>query len=316
MKPCLRSRVVVSTAALGLLAACGPAVPVVEGETEGSTGASTGGTSNNPDPTRPMTTTPDPSVGSGEVTGDPDTTGSPTTSGPDDTTTGGSGGEGCCEVHDTPGCTEEAVVECVCAQEAFCCAFEWDQNCVDLAMADCMATCEDPGTTGDEDSSSGEPAGACSELVQIEMLPADATHSGAWGLSPSQVLPYEISLLDEQMGTDGSILYEPEIPCDATWYVWVLYWEQGSEDSYFATLDGEPMPEAIFEGDCEQFGQGYSWRLLNWRDQAAMACDYVADPWAPDWTAGVHQIEFSYRESPAMGQILITNDELFVPPHP
>lgn len=305
-----RSWVVVSTTTLGLLAACGPSVPIggTEGDSEGSTGSS-GAT--NPDPTRPMTTTPDPSVGTGDVTGEA-TTEPPVTTGPDETTGGGS--DNCCEVHSTPGCAEEAVVECVCAQEAFCCAFEWDQNCVDLAMGDCMATCEDPGTTTDEpETTTGEPIGACEELLQIEMFPADATHSGGWALSPSMVLPYEISLFDEMFGEDGSILYEPDIPCDSTWYVWVLYWEQGQDDSYFATLDGEPMPEAIFEGDCGGFGQGYSWRLLNWRDQGAMACDYVADPWAPDWTAGVHQIEFSFRESPAMGQILITNDPDFMP---
>lgn len=298
------------------MAACGPQVTGVgtEGESESSTGGTTGD-STNPNPTMPNPTTADPSVGTGDVTGDAtslpplDSTSSP----PDDTTGGGS--DSCCEPHATPGCNEEAVVDCVCGQEAFCCAFEWDGNCVDLAVNECMATCEEPppGTTTDEPgtTTTGEPGGACQDIVTIELFPADATHSGSWQLSPSMVLPYEISLING--GEDGSILYEPEIPCDDTWTIWVLYWEQGSDDSYFATLDGEPVPEAIFEGDCGQFGQGYSWRALNWRDQAAGPCEYVADPWTPDWTAGVHQIEFSYRESPAMGQIIITNDPAFMP---
>jgi hypothetical protein len=42
-------------------------------------------------------------------------------------------------------------------------------------------------------------------------------------------------------------------------------------------------------------------------------CEYVENPWAPDWMAGVHQIEFSFREATAMGRILITNDQDYVP---
>jgi hypothetical protein len=308
-----RSWVVVSTTTLGLLAACGPAVGGVgtEGETEGSTGASTGSTTN-PDPTRPTTTRTDTSVGTGDVTGDPGTTTvPPTTTMPDDTTGGGS--DSCCEVHATAGCNEEAVVDCVCAQEAFCCAFEWDQSCVDIAMADCMATCEGPGTTTDEpgtSSSTGDPMGACTEVVTFEMQPSEATYEGGWMLGMSMLGEGEIA--QYQFG-GGSFVYEPDIPCDDTWYIWARALDQGSDDSYFATLDGEPMPEAIFEGDCTGGGNGYLWAVLNWRDQAAMACDYVENPWAPAWTAGVHQIEFSFREVGGMGRILITNDQDYVP---
>lgn len=306
---------------LGSLAACGPTVGGVgtEGESESSTGGTTGGDPTNPNPTMPNPTTADPSVGTGDVTGD--ATSLPpldsSTSPPDDTTGGGS--DSCCEPHGTPGCNEEAVVDCVCGQEAFCCAFEWDQNCVDLAVNSCMATCEEPppGTTTDEPgTTTGEPGGACDEVVTIEMFPADATHSGAWGLVMSMYEPYEVSGLNQMMGQEGSILYEPEIPCDDTFYVWVRYWDQNTEDSYFVTVDGQPMPEAIFEGDCtnnDPMGTPYGWRLLNWRDQAANACEYVQDPWTHDWTAGVHQLEFSYRESLAMGRIVITNDPAYMP---
>jgi hypothetical protein len=111
----------------------------------------------------------------------------------------------------------------------------------------------------------------------------------------------------------GSILFEPDIPCDDTWYIWARAFDNGSQDSYFATLDGEPMPPAIYEGDCGNGGMGYIWAYLNWRDEAAPPCTYVADPWAPDWAAGPHQIEFTYREATAMGRILITNDQDYVP---
>jgi len=309
-----RSWSVVSTTTFGLLVACGPSAPIggTEGDSEDSTGTSTGATTN-PDPTRPMTTTPDPSVGTGDVTGEPSTTDTPPiTTGPEDTTTGG-GSDSCCEAHGTPGCNEDAVVECVCAQEAFCCAFEWDQNCVDIAMGDCMATCEDPGTTTDEPgtTTTGEPAGACDEIITFEMQPSEATYDGGWMLGMSMLGEGEIAQYNQFGG--GSFMYEPDIPCDDTWYIWARARDNGSEDSYFATLDGEPMPEAIFEGDCTNGGDDYHWTVLNWRDQMAMACDYVANPWAPDWTTGVHQIVFSYREALAMGRILITNDETYVP---
>jgi hypothetical protein len=305
-----RSCLALATTTLCLTTACGPVVQVAE--TEGESESTTGSTSESPpNPTMPTTTPPDPSVGTGDVTGEPGTTTDGTTTSVDDTTGGGS--DSCCEVHESPSCNEEAVVDCVCAREAFCCAFEWDQNCVDMAMNACMATCEGPGTTTDEPTTTG--AGeACNEIVQFEMLPSEATHSGAWELGMSMVGEGEISALNQMGGTEGSILYEPEIPCDDTWYIWVRYWEQGAEDSYFATVDGEPMPEAIFEGDCTGGGQGYNWRALNWRDPVAGGpCEYVADPWAPDWTTGTHQLEFTFRESLAMGRILITNDPAFVP---
>jgi hypothetical protein len=301
-----------TTTTLCLTTACGPTVAVseTEGATEGSTGSSTGDVP--PNPTMPMTTTPDPSVGTGDVTGEPSTSNAdnPTTT-LDDTTTG-AGSDSCCEVHESAGCNEEGVVDCVCAQEAFCCAFEWDQNCVDLAMSKCMATCEGPGTTTDEPGTTTTGAGSeCVDLIQIEMLPSEATYSGDWTLGMSMVGEGEISV--NQMGGPGTFLYEPDIPCDDTWYIWARAFDNGSEDSYFATLDGMPMPEAIFEGDCTGGGGGYVWAPLNWRDQAAGPCEYVENPWAPEWTTGLHQIEFSFREAAAMGRIVITNDENYIP---
>jgi hypothetical protein len=248
-----------------------------------------------------------------DATGDTTTgTPPPTTTGPDDTT-GGEPNLGCCEPHAEPTCDEPKVVDCVCEQSASCCALEWDEACVDLAKNECAATCDEPGSTGDPGTTTGS-GDACTEVVTFEMMPSDATLSGAWILGMSMVGEGEISVIDQFAGnTDGSILFEPDIPCDDTWHIWVRYWEDGADDSYYATLDGMPMPAAVFEGDCGAGGGGYDWAQLNWRDEADPPCTYLEDPWAPMWTAGTHQIEFSYRESLAMGRILITNDAALVP---
>ena len=38
---------------------------------------------------------------------------------------------GCCAVHDTPSCDDQAVADCVCMLDDFCCNVEWDGICVD-----------------------------------------------------------------------------------------------------------------------------------------------------------------------------------------
>jgi hypothetical protein len=43
---------------------------------------------------------------------------------------GGMGNTGCCEVHETPSCDDQTIADCVCAQDDFCCNFEWDGLCV------------------------------------------------------------------------------------------------------------------------------------------------------------------------------------------
>lgn len=300
-----RTRIALTT--LCLTVACGPSAPGVGGG--GSSGDS--GTSTGPsDPSNPNPTNPDPDSTTTAPT--PETTGGPT-SGPGNTT-GDPGSDGCCEVHDAPGCNEPAVVDCVCEAEASCCAFEWDDICVELATGRCDAVCEDPGgTTGDPPATTTGVGEMCQELVVMEMLPSEAIYTGAWELGMSMVGEGEISILNQGMGFEGSFMYEPDIPCNDTWYIWTRYWEAGSDDSYFVTIDGEPMPQAIFEGDCTGGGQGYDWAPLNWRDQGDDACVYVEDPWAPQWDAGTHQIEFSFRESLAMGRIAITNDPDYVP---
>lgn len=168
-------------------------------------------------------------------------------------------------------------------------------------------------TTGEPGTSTGV-NGACADVVTFELKPSEATLSGAWVLGMSMLGEGEITNIPmPNNGTDGSILFQPNIPCDDTWYIWVRAFDNGNADSYLATLDGQPMPSAIFEGDCTQGGMAYKWTVLNWRDSMAQACDYVEDPWTPMWTAGVHEIEFKYREATAMGRILITNDPDLVP---
>ena len=316
----LQHRPLIVLAALGLAIPACTSRPATEAEGE-SEDTGTGGSTSSPDPTNPNPTLPgddDTGVMTSDGTGEP-TTGPAPTTGPSDTTEGG-GGEGCCATSPEPGCDEPDVVDCVCAQEASCCAFEWSEVCVDLAMGKCEAVCEGPGgeSTGDDPTDTDDPPppkGACEDIETFEMLPSEATHSGAWFQTMSMVGEGEISVYQGGGGGGGggSVLYEPDIPCADTWYIWVRYWEDGDADSYFATLDGEPNPEAIFEGDCTPGGDGYSWGVLNWRDQAANACEYVEDPWTPTWDAGVHEIEFSFRESFAMGRILLTNDPTLVP---
>ena len=295
-------------------AACGPGTPAAGADTEGEgTGSSSGApaatTVPGPsgDPSDPATS--DASAGPGTAATD----GPADSGGPADSSGGGGGAEGCCEPHASPSCNEPDVADCVCAANAACCAFEWDQACADAAIDACAATCD--GGTGSATGDSGDTgnAGACERTVQIELQAADATLSGGWQLAMSMLGEGEIVALTPGQ-FDGSVLWEPDVPCDDTWFIWVRYFEDGSDDSYYATLDGEPDPAAVFEGDCTFGGDGWSWALLNWRDEATQgACEYTEDPWAPQWTAGVHAIELSYRETIAVGRIIVTNDEAFTP---
>lgn len=189
-----------------------------------------------------------------------------------------------------------------------------DPTTTDPTTTDPTTTDPTTGTTTD-DTTTGTTTGvnsACDEVIQFEMMPDEATLTGGWGLAMSMMGEGQIAFIQNpNMG--GSVLYEPELPCDDTWYIWARAFDNGQDDSYFATLDGEPEPPAIFEGDCGGGGNGYVWARLNWRDVDANPCEYVEDPWAPTWDAGVHAIEFSYREAQAMGRILITNDPDFTP---
>jgi hypothetical protein len=116
----------------------------------------------------------------------------------------------------------------------------------------------------------------------------------------------------EQGNEEASIHWEIDVPCDDTWHIWIRGLDQGQNDSYFVTIDGEPNPEAIYELDCtDNPNQGtYMWKELNYRDQADPSCTYLLDPWTQDWLTGAHQFALSYRESIAVSKLWITNTEL------
>jgi hypothetical protein len=65
----------------------------------------------------------------------------------------GEGRGDCCVGHDTPGCDNKPVEQCVCAADSWCCESEWDDACADLIeQLGCghCTTDEPPGDTSGE----------------------------------------------------------------------------------------------------------------------------------------------------------------------
>ncbi len=283
-------------------------------EDEGSTSSNASGSTTNsspPDPSDDGATGAATGGAASATTGGPATTSASTGDAPE-------GSDGCCDAHDAPGCNEAEVQQCVCLAEQACCLFDWGPACAQRAQTECGATCEadDSGSTGStggsESSESSDSGPSNCEPSTFEIVPSEATLSGNWVLSMSEVGEGEILVLDG--GVDGEARFEVDIPCSDTWFIWVRYWENGQDDSYFVTLDDGPNPPAIFEGDCSPGGGGYAWQLLNYRDPLdGGPCEYLEDPWAPSWDAGAHTVAFSYRESIAMGRLVVTNDPDYVP---
>jgi hypothetical protein len=52
----------------------------------------------------------------------------------------------CCSPASGPGCVVPELAACVCSIDPFCCAFRFDENCVNLARAECAASCALEGT--------------------------------------------------------------------------------------------------------------------------------------------------------------------------
>jgi hypothetical protein len=72
--------------------------------------------------------------------------------------TGGLNGTGlCCEVSHGTGCVDPVISACVCAVDSFCCTTEWDQPCVETAVA-CGETCGGTAGAGGAPSAGGAPA--------------------------------------------------------------------------------------------------------------------------------------------------------------
>jgi len=186
------------------------------------------------------------------------------------------------------------------------------------STTDTTATTDTTDTTSDATGTTGTtgilPAGPCQGIVTFELTPAEAALSGDWQLTMSNLGEGQVaSLVSPTRKHAGAVHYTPQIPCDATWYIWARVLNQASNDAYEATLDDMPDPPAIFEGDCSNAGNSYKWARLNWRDPLAEPCKYLQNPWAPLWTAGPHSVTFSYHESPALGRILLTTDPNLVP---
>lgn len=123
-----------------------------QGEPTSTSGASaTDGTSTDPGTTA-MTTA---------MTEDVPTTGATTSTGTSTTGEGTSTGgveHDCCEVKNTPGCSDTAIQECVCAEDPICCGLDdgfWDSICVGLVNSLGCAMCDIGDTTGEGDSSGG-----------------------------------------------------------------------------------------------------------------------------------------------------------------
>lgn len=313
----LRLAVLVS---VPMIIGCGRSFEILDGDGGGSSGSggSEGDATSSVDTTLTTTTaatdasaTAATTAGSAEVTTDPTT--DPTVD-PTGLDTGGTTGAtlGCCEPHGLAGCEDDAVAQCVCAAAPECCVFEWSSTCVEVATNSCGACGATDGGSSDG-GTTGMPVG-CDETVQIELAATDATLDGAWAITMSQLGEGEVAAIPMGQQGDGTVTWEVDIPCDDAWHIWVRGIDYGSEDSFYARLDGEPEPAPIFEIGCDFGGMGYSWRELNWRDpDNGGPCEYVEDPWVADWTTGLHQFQLEFRESIAVARIIVTNDAAFVP---
>ena len=184
---------------LPLLAACPSDTPTQVSDTEASTGAVTTG-----------------GVGADTLGGS--NSSAPATSVADETSaTGGTSGDSadCCSPHPGSGCEDPDTATCVCEQEAFCCAFDWDQTCADLAEAcgGCTETTTDdptdPGTTGGgEDSPCCDPSDApgCAADPRLETCVCKADDfccNMAWDEKCVGVAVGECGLTCDGGGDDG-----------------------------------------------------------------------------------------------------------------
>jgi hypothetical protein len=168
---------------------------------------------------------------------------------------------------------------------------------------------------GSESTSTGG-GGACADVVEIDLEATDATLDDTWEIIMSMVGEGMVAAFNgapDMDDTNDNVTWDIDIPCDDDWYIWVRGFDNGQEDSYYARLDGEPAPAAIFELECTGAGGGYIWTRLNWRDQMDGPCVYTQDPWIATWTTGPHQFQLAFRESIAVARIIVTNDETFVP---
>jgi hypothetical protein len=70
----------------------------------------------------------------------------------------------CCVIQDGPGCADDAVEACTCALDPFCCETQWDDVCIDQAVAECALMCGVEPECGDD---------LCGDAESCETCPAD-----------------------------------------------------------------------------------------------------------------------------------------------
>ncbi|MEM6293179.1 MAG: hypothetical protein AAGA54_18030 [Myxococcota bacterium] len=171
------------------------------------------------DPTTLTDTTPDPTTATSPATTDPDPTTDPATTEPDPTdsdtggeepTTGidtedpptdgetdptdptvGDGGS-CCDVNpDAMGCDDEAITQCVCEEDPFCCENGWDDACIVGVVIYGCATCEGVGGEGDCCSGNGTP-GCDDDAIEACVCQADTVCClEAWDETCAQGVEFE-----------------------------------------------------------------------------------------------------------------------------
>lgn len=127
------------------------------------------------------------------------TTGEPSTSSPDFTTTsdGQVPANECCMPAQTPGCIDDGIADCVCANDPACCINQWSVSCVGVAQASCGVQCGDAppattteasttdATTGESDASSSTttstPGVTCGDLAEASGYTVGVCEAGGNG---------------------------------------------------------------------------------------------------------------------------------------
>jgi hypothetical protein len=92
----------------------------------------------------------------------------------------------CFEVHSEAGCNQEGCCTSVCSIEPFCCDFQWDPMCVELALSLCRQA-GDPGTTANFTQSQGYRF-ANSYLNEFGAIPEDIAPSLQYDVE-GEILP-------------------------------------------------------------------------------------------------------------------------------
>mgnify|MGYP002619553633 FL=1 len=191
-----------------------------------------------------------------------------------------------------------------------------DDGNADTGVANTDGADDTSGADTTEDDTTTEAVVSCTRTHEIVALVEDAVLTGSWTLESSGIGEgtYANPNGNEAQGTEGTITFSFDVPCADDWYVWIRFYDWGSQDSWYVRVDGEPGPkEAIAEGDCTPAGHNWDWALLNYRDREAPDCEYVYDPWVQTWNAGEHTVEFEILEHSSLARLVIVNDPDFMP---